>query len=39
MLVDGVPVEYRKADGSIAGAQAQVIDFEDPERNDWLAVN
>lgn len=39
MLVDGVAVEYRRPDGSIAGAQAQVIDFDDPENNDWLAVN
>ena len=39
MLVDGVTVEYRRPDGSIAGAQAQVIDFERPEANDWLAVN
>jgi type I restriction enzyme, R subunit len=39
MLVDGVNVEYTRADGSIAGAQAQVIDFERPEQNDWLAVN
>ena len=39
MLVDGVNVEYTRADGSIAGAQAQVMDFERPEHNDWLAVN
>jgi type I restriction enzyme R subunit len=39
MLVDGVTVEYRRPDGSIAGAQARVIDFDDPEANDWLAVN
>jgi type I restriction enzyme R subunit len=39
MLVDGVPVEYRRSDGSIAGAQAHVFDFADPENNDWLAVN
>jgi type I restriction enzyme R subunit len=39
MLVDGVTVEYRRADGSIAGAQARVIDFDDPDDNDWLAVN
>src|SRR5262249_50978221 len=39
MLVDGVTVEYRRADGSIAGAQARVIDFDAPENNDWLAVN
>ncbi|MCR4303631.1 MAG: type I restriction endonuclease subunit R [Gallionella sp.] len=39
MLVDGVTVEYRRKDGSIAGAQAQVIDFNTPDNNDWLAVN
>jgi len=39
ILVDGVTVEYRRSDGSIAGAQARVIDFDDPENNDWLAVN
>ena len=39
MLVDGVNVEYRRPDGSIAGAQAQVIDYDNPDRNDWLAVN
>ncbi|GIW60629.1 MAG: hypothetical protein KatS3mg087_1695 [Patescibacteria group bacterium] len=39
MLADGVTVEYRRLDGSIAGAQVKVIDFEEPENNDWLAVN
>ncbi|MCL5734243.1 MAG: type I restriction endonuclease subunit R [Actinobacteria bacterium] len=39
MLVDGVNVEYARGDGSIAGTQAKVIDFENPEGNDWLAVN
>jgi len=39
MLVDGVTVEYRRKDGSIAGAQARVIDYDDPAANDWLAVN
>src|SRR5687768_10952435 len=39
MLVDGIPVEYRRKDGSIAGAQARVIDFDVPAGNDWLAVN
>jgi type I restriction enzyme R subunit len=34
MLVDGVPVEYRRPDGSIAGAQATVIDFAEPDNND-----
>ena len=39
LLVDGVTVEYRRKDGTIAGAQARVIDFDDPDNNDWLAVN
>src|SRR5215510_10563048 len=39
MLVDGITVEYARPDGSIAGAQARVIDFDTPDNNDWLAVN
>ncbi len=39
MLVDGITVEYCRTDGSIAGAQARVIDFDTPDNNDWLAVN
>jgi len=39
MLVEGVTVEYTRKDGSIAGAQARVIDFDTPANNDWLAVN
>jgi len=39
LLVDGVTVEYRTPDGSIRGAQARMIDFIDPDNNDWLAVN
>src|SRR3989449_366983 len=39
LMVDGVTVEYRDAEGSIRGAQARVIDFDDPAGNDWLAVN
>lgn len=39
MLVDGVTVEYRNADGDIRGTQARAIDFDDPSNNDFLAVN
>ena len=39
MLVNGVTVEYRTNDGAIRGEQAQVIDFDNPDHNDWLAVN
>jgi type I restriction enzyme, R subunit len=39
MMVDGVTVEYRRRDGSIAGAQARVIDFDTVANNDWMVVN
>ena len=39
MLRDGVTVEVRQADGTIRGAQAAVVDFENVARNVFLAVN
>ena len=39
LLVDGVNVEYPSQNGSIRGAQAHVVDFENADANDWLAVN
>lgn len=39
LLVNGITVEYTRKDGSIAGAQAKVVDFVTPDNNDWLAVN
>ena len=39
MLVSGVTVEYRADNGIIRGEPATVIDFDQPEDNDWLAVN
>jgi type I restriction enzyme R subunit len=38
-LVEGVPVEVRRPDGTISGDQARLIDLDDPANNDWLAVN
>lgn len=38
MLVDGVPVEYRKG-GDIKGDFVQVVDFENPLNNEFLVVN
>lgn len=38
-IVEGVPIEVRRADGSVGGEQARLIDFHDPDANDWLAVN
>jgi type I restriction enzyme R subunit len=39
MLRDGVEVEYRREDGSIAGDRLQLINSSNPDANDWLAVN
>ncbi len=38
-LRDGVPVEYKRPDGSIAGDRVRLVDFADVKANDWLAVN
>ena len=39
MFVDGLAVESRRQDGSIGTEILRVIDFEDVENNDWLAVS
>jgi type I restriction enzyme R subunit len=39
MLVEGADVEIVREDGSIGGDKARLIDFDNPENNDWLAVN
>ena len=39
MLRDGVPVEYPRPDGSIAGDHVRLVDFGEVRANDWLAVN
>jgi type I restriction enzyme R subunit len=39
MLREGVPVEYPRQDGSIAGDHVRLVDFDDESQNDWLAVN
>ena len=39
LLVDGVTVEYRTADGGIRGVPVRVLDFDDLDNNDWLALN
>ncbi len=38
-LRDGVEIEYRKADGSISGDHVQLMDFENPQNNDFVAAN
>jgi len=39
LLVEGVPVDYRDSDGSVRSARARLIDFDRPDRNNFLAVN
>jgi hypothetical protein len=37
-LVNGVDVEYRRADGSIAGDKVWLIDRRNLDNNDWLVI-
>ncbi len=39
LLVNGIPVEKRRTDGSTHYVPVYPVDFEHPENNDWLAVN
>jgi type I restriction enzyme, R subunit len=43
LIIEGVPVEYRGADGSIRGDRVRLIDFDfidgGLDGNDWLAIN
>ena len=38
-LTRGVTVPVRQSDGTMTGIPATVVDFENPENNNWLAVN
>ena len=38
-IVEGVPVEYFGPDGVLRGDKARLVDLEDANANDWLAVN
>lgn len=39
LLAEGVPVEHRGADGQSRTERVWLVDFEHPERNDWVAIN
>jgi type I restriction enzyme, R subunit len=39
LLVDGVDVEYKTADGAIRGDKVWLIDFANPAANDWLVTH
>ncbi|MBK9262327.1 MAG: type I restriction endonuclease subunit R [Polyangiaceae bacterium] len=38
-LINGVSVEFLRADGSIGYDPVRIVDFDDPNENDWLVVN
>jgi type I restriction enzyme R subunit len=38
-LVEGVPVEFQRADGSMGGDQIRLLDYDAPANNEFLAVN
>jgi len=39
MLVEGVTVEYQISGGGTRGKQISVVDYKNPSKNDWCAVN
>ncbi|HPD57850.1 MAG TPA: type I restriction endonuclease subunit R [Smithellaceae bacterium] len=39
MLVEGIPVEIQRKDGSFGHEPIRVIDFDNPDNNEFLAVN
>nr|MDH4405324.1 type I restriction endonuclease [Cyanobium sp. D14.bin.5] len=39
LLREGVPVEYPRPDGSIAGDHVRLVEFNNDAANDWLVVN
>ena len=39
MLVNGIEVDYKAKDGRMVSGRAYVVDFENADNNDWLAVN
>ena len=39
MVTEGVDVEYKDGTGRIIGDKVWLIDFDNPDNNDWLVVN
>ena len=38
LIVDGVAVEFYAEDGTLRGDRVRLVDFANPDANDWLAV-
>lgn len=39
LLINGIEVEYKISDGRTVSRRACLVDFENPDGNDWLVVN
>ena len=39
LITEGVPVEHRGDDGPLRTTRLWLVDFDEPENNDWVAVN
>lgn len=39
MMTDGLDIDVVLEDGTQSGRKVRLVDFDDPEANDWLAVN
>ena len=39
MLVNGIEVDYKADDGRMVSGRSYVVDFDNEDNNDWLAVN
>ncbi|WAL40989.1 type I restriction endonuclease subunit R [Brevibacterium sp. BRM-1] len=39
LITEGVPVEHRGDDGLLRTTRLWLVDFDEPENNDWVAVN
>jgi type I restriction enzyme, R subunit len=39
LMTEGVDVEYYADDGTLTAGKVTLIDFEQPQQNDWLAVS
>lgn len=39
VMVEGVTVEYYDTDGTVRGDKVRLIDFDDPDANDWLVMD
>lgn len=39
LISEGVPIEHRGEDGLLRTTRLWLVDFENPENNDWAAIN